>query len=376
MHTIYEYLFTGLIIVAIVVASATMLTSISMPLKMISEREQLKVTTEKLLSQVLLSTGSAPLADGTVTADWGRNLNVAGADLTSFGLAKQSETTRESFVLDVDKVQRLNFSVNSLRVEPRSVATSLQLGNDYGFALEIFPVLNVTVRPPKVTGSSEEYPVLVRNNEGMPIPGASVTAEMYYIVNGYVANLSASSVSGTPKELGNFTVSFDTRGVSNKTAFERSKTLALSVDYEGTRSIQFRRYGTGTYDAYVLGDCLFHSGSAAKSSGSIFEVITYRRGSSSYFRNVTFTLTNATTAADGGYARYQMSYLEPSAIGFMFDDGSKVWVASRSVFFYGPGGFSTIPSASTFPLGSQLQRVVTIADQAYVFRLYLWRMSW
>ncbi|MEM3046868.1 MAG: hypothetical protein QW057_07285 [Candidatus Bathyarchaeia archaeon] len=385
MHVIYEYLFTALIIVTIVVAASTMLTSMTTPLKMVSEREQLKVTTEKLLSQILLSTGAARLADGTVTADWGRNLSVRAADLTSFGLAKFSETTRESFVLDVDKVQRLSLPIPELAVTAGEARDPLRLivwreqGIDYGFAIEIYPTINVTIG--QKTPTQEDYTVTVTNDEGLPLPSANITALMYYVYQGVLKSLAPSTGPQPTDVTGSSTMNFTKpQRMSQdewRDGYGQTKVLALIVDYYGARNVQLLPRGKKTGTFYVLGDHMFirKEGAQVINPSNVTEILAIRRGGISSFTNVTFQV-NSTSSVDPGFNEYVMEYVEPSATGFLVNNGTHLYVASRSVQLVGPGAYTTIlQPGSTFPLSIQLQRVVTIADQTYVFKLYVWRMS-
>ena len=52
MH-IYEYLFAGLIIIALLIGSTMMVTTLSTPASNASDKDSLKVTAEKIMTQML-----------------------------------------------------------------------------------------------------------------------------------------------------------------------------------------------------------------------------------------------------------------------------------------------------------------------------------
>jgi len=389
LHTIYEYLFTALIIVTIVIAASTMLMSMSNPLKMVSEREQLKVTAEKLLGQMLLSTGEPE--------DWGTNLT----SMTTFGLAKQSSTTRESFVLDPDKAQRLSLNASSpFAIAPENVSKLLKLGHtvdsrwvpDYGFAIEIFPVLNVTVRPamsqevPPGEGSKQWYTVIVANNEGLPVANANVTGRMYYVTSNHLSRYDQTwALTGVS---GSCVIGFGEK----KTELADMRALVVVADYYGTRIVKVARTtleiggaSERSVPATLLGNDLILDGSYSPNGSNVIQVMVWRRGNQTVTADLASGL-NAPIPA-GSQNRYTVLQggVEPSTVALVSivnqTSTDYLAVGSVTVNLAWPNAYSTLSPAGqsslgSFPLGVQLQRVVTIADQTYVFRLYVWRMVW
>ncbi|MEM2961173.1 MAG: hypothetical protein QXU67_06170, partial [Candidatus Bathyarchaeia archaeon] len=166
MSPINEYIITAIIIVSIVVASMTMVTSAVTPLRTIFEGDKLKIVAEKLLTQILLSAGSP--------VDWGSNASITSNQLKVFGLATQYETTREAYILDVDKVTRLDAS-HPLYLNPQYVSELLNLDNEYGFALEIIPMLTIEASW-ALDSNGLKVNVTVKNPESRFISGAKVAA--------------------------------------------------------------------------------------------------------------------------------------------------------------------------------------------------------
>lgn len=149
----------------------TMVTSAVTPLRTIFEGDRLKMVAEKLLTQILLSTGSP--------VDWGSNASIKGNELKVFGLATQYESTREAYELDVDKVMRLDAS-HPLYLSPTNVSELLNLDKEYGFALEIIPALNIKA-PLKLNSSGLWVFVTVKNHQDQPVLGAKVIAKLYWV---------------------------------------------------------------------------------------------------------------------------------------------------------------------------------------------------
>jgi len=170
LSPINEYIVTSLIIVSIVVASMTMVISAVTPLRTIFENDRLKMTAEKLLTQILLSPGDP--------VDWGGNPNIEDSGLRVFGLASRYETTREAYDLDVDKVGRLDES-NPLYLSPQRALGLLNLDNEYGFILEIIPMTIIDASWWLGSDGLNVY-VRVKNPEGQNVVGAKVAAKFFW----------------------------------------------------------------------------------------------------------------------------------------------------------------------------------------------------
>jgi len=349
MH-IYEYLFTAIIIVLILLSSSTMIETISEPSHSTSEKEQLKVTAQKIMTQLLLDPGNPP--------DWGNNIDIDPSNLTTFGLAKYSETTREAYVLDSDKVLRLN-NTNPLFIPPSSVINLLNLGYEYGLALEFYPALNVSITK---TPSSDRYNVSVTSDYGeLPIVLANVTARMYY------HNSSSQTIASTDAifsqtvadgkcivDFGNFTTEM--------------KILSLVINYYGIRIVKSFPVGSSVTQAHLIGNYALLN-QAYNLSSSATEIIVTKKGGVHTIENVASNLNKIEDTI------FELAYVEPSTVAILTlsEDGTKLIFASKEVTLT----YSSIQGVSlSFPFAYSIERSVTIGGSAYVVRLYLWRMSW
>ena len=131
---IYEYLFAGVLIIALLIGSTVMLATLSTPTSNNSDKDLLKVTAEKVMTQVLLDPG--------YPYDWGTN-DVSAGQLQVFGLAQYGQTSRQAYELDPEKVLRLS----SDSVSAKTAAKLLGLENsygalDYGFTLQFNQTLS------------------------------------------------------------------------------------------------------------------------------------------------------------------------------------------------------------------------------------------
>jgi hypothetical protein len=350
MH-IYEYLFTAVIIVSILLASSIMIVTLSEPTLDVSEKEQLKVAAQKIMAQLLLDPGDPP--------DWGSNININESNLRTFGLAKHGETTRQSYALDPDKVLRLN-STNPLFISPSSVINLLNLGNDYGLALNFSTALNVDIQRDIAL---DRYNVSVSSEYGeLPIAGARVAAKMYYATD---QTISSENKSGTTSYDGKCTIDFSS--ISTE-----MKVLIVVVDYYGVRVTKVRPVGSNVTPAHVVGNYLFLNGTSGISGNEVYEVIVTKKDAEYAIENVTSRLDFVSPG------KFNLAHVEPSAIAILAvsEDGSSLVLASRdaTLIYSSISGFDI--SQQSLPMAYSLERTVMIGDSTYIARLYLWRLSW
>jgi len=352
MH-IYEYLFTAIIILSMLFASSTMITTLSEPSRNVSEREQLKITAQKLMAQILLDPGDP--------ADWGNDLTVEG-NLKTFGLAKHSETTRDAYVLDPYKVLRLNDALlqldRSLYIPPSRLRDLLNLGNEYGLALEFSPALVVSIDKK----GSDRYELTVMSEYGgLPIVGANVTARMYYY------DVDSNNVVGTDLIVNET----EYRGkciVDFGSIPSEMKILIVLVEYYGMRLVRVFSAGSNLIRAHLLGDFLFVDKTCTISRDEVYEIIVSKRFGGYSIENVESSLSKI---EDG---RFRLTYVEPSTVATLTvsqDGGNLIFSSLEANVTY-----SMIAGKWSFPFAYSVERTVTIGGSLYNLRLYLWRMSW
>ena len=370
MNAVYEYLFMGLMLIVIFGASVTMVEIMSVPMQGVSERQELQVTGEKILSQMLSSYGSP--------ANWGSS--PTNTNPTYFGLAQQMETTRQTYVLDINKVQRLNPN-DPYRLDPNAVQKALNLEKTFGFALQVMPIFNVNVMR---QGVADSFTVNVSwQEDGLPVSNAKVTACMFLasVSNGsttYYQTLQRTSTTGIDGETLQ-PLDFTPYGLAEN----RLKVLVVVVDYLGLKSSHtFSADDWQTVPAYRVGEYLLINNvyQTLSSNPTLYEILAIKDFPADppqydyKIISVSTTLTDTGTVM-GDFRLYAITNPEPTAMGLVVVQKDGVYYLafdSKEVNF----NFSTTPDLSIFPPGVRLQRLVTIEDSPYYAQLYLWRLSY
>ena len=357
MH-IYEYLFAGVIIIALLLGSTVMVTTLSSPASNASDKDLLKVTAEKIMTQMLLDSG--------YPYDWG-SANTSQQNLKVFGLAKYGQTSREAYILDPDKVLRLNSNASyyfpagaasSLpNLENYTASSLLNLGKDYGFTLEFNETLQVNVNQ---TGPTDIYSISVASDYALPIMGANVSAVLYYIdSNSKIAH----------EEPQYRTTLFDGFCVFNfGGSITTPKVLAVAVNYYGAHTAKLYSVNS-TLSATLFGSQLIadpnqpYNISGAADSREIILIPT-----STGFETRDFSIGNAGTSTNFVLD----SSPEPSAIAVLAVSGNKLLVASRDFSMI---SYRTIPAIRSAASAYSLERTVLIGGSTFTATLYFWRMS-
>jgi hypothetical protein len=354
MH-IYEYLLTAVMIMAILLSSVSMVEMISEPARNVSEKEELKVAVQKLMTQILLNPGNPP--------DWGSNFTADS--LKTFGLAKYSETTRDVYVLDPDKVLRLNDALlqlevtSQLYIPPSRMRDLLNLGMEYGLALQLSPALTVTIN--KIS-DLDKYEVDIASDFGvLPIFGANVTARMFY----YDASTSLVSSTGMTVNKttynGKCIVDF---GNLNSVA----KILVLVAEYYGEYVVKVMPIGLGLCQAYLLGDRLFMNETCSVPSNEVYEVIVTKKAG----RYIIESVKSSISKVEDGV--FQLDYVEPTVVAVLTALGGPIHLTFASLEANVTYNLSS--GQWSFPYAYSVERTVTIGGSFYVMTLYVWRTSW
>lgn len=345
----YEYIFAAIIMVAILLA-AVFLTSISAPLyRSTSDVEQLKMTAQKVMAQILLSPGKPE--------DWGENITLRASDLSSFGLAVSTVFTREAFVLDPDKVQRLSQTLpKSLSILPERILELLSLGSkktgfEYGIRIEFIPALNIMMN----LSLDRKVNVIVISEQGMPAKGAKVTVGAVFPFNNEVL---LERAYGSTDENGRCTLDL---------TFSSPALLIAAVDYYGVQGVAVKAVGANT-NAYFIGSFLLSSSLISRDEAyQIF--LTKLPSGTINVGCVRYELTYNNEEINGYYA-YEMNGTEPHTVAVVAVADGGLIAAWKIV----PESFG--PSAKEIPLAYMLERSVKIGFSSYTVRLWVWRMSW
>ncbi|HDO41398.1 MAG TPA: hypothetical protein ENH03_00660 [Candidatus Bathyarchaeota archaeon] len=347
----YEYIFAAIIVFAILIASA-MLASILPQLTLnISDIQQLKMVAQKIMTQLTLNPGSPP--------EWGSNITIGPNDLTAFGLAEYREFVRAAYILDPDKVQRLNSRgvPSPLYMPPSRVIELFNLGHDYGLKLEFIPALNVNVNVQQSSIS-----VSVFSEQGMPIADANVAARVFYLQGGQINRTSL---------ILNYT---DIDGQCNLKFNNLSPDalIVLLVDYNGVCVVKTRILGSFS-KSYFIGNNLILNNSLTVQNNTAYQVIAFKSGENYVIDNVSYSLTQTSSPLLSNYRVYNMTYTEPYAIALLAvtNEGELV-IACKIV----PSSYSSISGEVYPPMAYTLEKSVKIGQSLYTLRLQIWRMSW
>lgn len=333
-----------------------MVGTLSDPHRNVSEKEQLKDTAQKILTQILLDTGDPP--------DWGSNITIDETDLTRFGLARYGESTREAYTLDLDKVLRLNRTEQMYLISAPRVLNLLNLGQDYGLALEISPplIVDVTAIP-----NTDRYEIRVSSEYGeMPMATADVAGRIYYF-------------NSTENKIAKTATKYNYTGYDGKCTLDfgiiptEIKTLIVAVNYYGVRLVKTHIPAAQTpavIPANVLGNYIFSNDLSLTSTKEACEIIVAKNVTSGRYmiEDVTFNLSRVAPI------QYELSYLDPYTVTTiaLSQDNSKLVVASRDATLT----YASISGSWSFPFAYSLERTVSVGFSTYVVRLYIWRMSW
>jgi len=353
MH-IYEYLFAGLILIAILLASSMIAATMPNPQLSVSEKEDVKTEAEKIMTQILLDPGQP--------YNWGSDTSIDQTKLTGFGLAKYGESTREAYVLDPDNVQRLDSdNAGALYIPPNTTATLLNLAGEYGFTLEIHPVLNVT----KSETSTSKYTVTVTSEyQTIPIVNARINSTLFYYNSGGIIN-SATAANSTGFD-GRCILDFSSGSLDIQTGM-----LTITVNYLGIHTVKNYPIGSHLEQAFLIGNNILLRSNSSIVSTNITEVITTKQSDQYVISSFN------STASNNGPQDYQLAFDEPTMFMVLApsSDYQTLIYASRNVDLI----YSTIPqlaSSTASPLLSYtLERTAMIGDTAYTVSLMLWRMS-
>ncbi|MBS7635218.1 hypothetical protein KEJ34_07015 [Candidatus Bathyarchaeota archaeon] len=348
MH-IHEYIFAALVVIAILLASNLMLTMTTEPLKVASEREGLKRIAQSIMTQILLNPGDP--------VDWGSNTTIGENNLGSFGLAYQSRTVREAYVLDADKILRLKngANLNPFYISPQKVSELLGLNTrEYGFTIEILPQFNITVE--EISGGCR---VSVKSVDGInPIQYADVTAKMYYLSGGQI--YEGSLVNGVTGPDGACTIEFGE-------APGAPAVVIFVVDYRGIR-VPKVFVPSGSEESVQWALLVGRKLSLSVFSSVIYEVIAPIMDGECEILEV----SSGWGVGEDGFA--YVEYVEPGTIVALAAAGSDLIIAQRFMDLVEYGTVSL--RSPSLPLGFMLEKMVSVEGFSYIVRLYVWRLVW
>ena len=353
---IYEYLFTAVVIISILVASSLMVDTLSQPARDASVKDQLKITAEKVMTQILLDPG--------FPREWGTDLD---GTVQTFGLAKYGETSREAYMLDPDKVQRLNPNIGAAYfLRPSDALKSLNLGHDYGFTLEINENLNITIQ--RIPSENEKFLVGVTSYfDQMPITNVKITGAIYASQSGNIVRRGLSD-NATVYD-GTCQIDFDLPTGSQPEA------LIIVANYYGARLTRVFPANGQTIQAYMLGDQVIASQEYSLTNGELphpaKEILAIKSDQD-------YTITDFAVGNAGTSGKLLLEAgPEPSAVAILasVNNDNAILVASRDLrIVYRSIDFPD-PQQRAAAFAYSLERTVLIAGTTYTATLYIWRMA-
>jgi len=168
MNSVYENIVAILIVGVIFVGTVVALpATINANLQTV-DQQQLRNTASSVFDSMLLDVGSPSNWGSKVHFDQDGNPYFDPTEVEKFGLAYADPFSK--FVLDPDKVQRLNPG----ELDYESVRDLLRIQNDYGFLFSIYRPFRVASTL-SITDNSVNFSVTVtRTEDGTPIPKAAV----------------------------------------------------------------------------------------------------------------------------------------------------------------------------------------------------------
>jgi hypothetical protein len=350
---VYEYLFAGVLIIAILVGSSLMVATISTPIANASDKDLLKVTAQKVTTQMFLDPG--------YPYDWGTN-NSAAQNLQVFGLAQNGLTSRQAYILDPDKALRLDSSIEPAfcHVDAVDAAGLLGLANgqgtlDYGFTLRF----NQTLLLDATQLPNNAYRVNVASDYGLPVIGASVSATLYYADDG-IQSLgpiyNSTAYDGTSLLDFNYNIT-------------NPRVLAVAVDYYGDQATKLFGESPNAISAQLFADnILLPQNSYTATDCNEIALIQSTLGieTRAFPQSVAHSDQN-------GFALGQVP--ETASVAVLIESGQSLIYAQRD---YSKINYQTINLDAPVPsaaLSYSLERTVLIGGSTYTVTLYIWRMS-
>lgn len=341
---------------AILIASAVLVPMMPQTAVNISEINQLKMAAQKIMAQLTLNPGNPP--------DWGSNITITSNGLTAFGLAKYREIARAAYVLDPDKVQRLDSRgvPSPLYMPPSRIVELLNLGHDYGIRLEFVSALNINLSVREENGIIVK--VNVTSEYSSPIAGVNITARVFSLQNGQIIKSSTSnSYTGID---GTCTIEFGDVGPD-------ASLIVVLADYHGVQMVETRERG-GFLKSYFIGSYLILDNQHSVGGDVAYQVVAFKSGGEYVIDYVQCSLSRAPSSALSNYNAYYMGPVEQCAVAVLaVTNEGKLSVACKSV----PSSYSSTSGEEVYPpLAYTLENSVKIGSSVYTLKLKIWRVSW
>ncbi len=194
---VYDHVTALILACALFVSAVVAVPAINYVNLLYVDQQQLRNVALEALNSMLFGMG--------YPSNWGSINPFSESDVTKFGLALSESSS--FYVLDPDKVQRLNVENPSGSLDYETVRKRLEL-QGYGFNIRIMPLFNVAVDDRRIDNYLR-FNVNVTLNERGPLPKASVTPTIFYVSGKKSDNFNFVTLPETKtNELGECTISY------------------------------------------------------------------------------------------------------------------------------------------------------------------------
>ncbi|MEE9283299.1 MAG: hypothetical protein V3U49_04420 [Nitrososphaerales archaeon] len=362
VQPIYEYVFSGLVIVLMVTASLSTIFPITLAHLSQTKSLQLQGNARNILDKLLLTPGDP--------YDWGTDLSINSTQsdgLRDFGLAG-SLSFKTLYRLDPSKVERLiNTSTidNPFYIPPERAAEIMGIEKEFGFSLSLEPVLQISDHILNKT-----IVMRITTPETIPVANVNVTAVLIRLnsLNEEEFEIATSSTDW------NGTAVLDFSSADN---FESVAYIILTDYYDiRTRTVG----GSNVTEAVLIGNNIvvkYPDGTNLEEAIGNSRSPLYAVGNRTYLGE--FESSSASISAyqleDGGktFVIYPLSNADPdiSLATFITDIGGETKLVAAFRPF--PTTYETGPIAGSTRY--TLTRLVEVAGVSMRVNFHIWRLS-
>lgn len=384
----YDHIMAMVIVGVIFIGTVVALPAMTFSNLQTVDEQQLRNVALNVFDSMLLGGGSPSDWGSTTPSEWDQN------NIELFGLASTSSLSK--YVLDPDKVQRLD-PLNPAVIDYDRVRDLLKL-QDYGFRLSLFRPFSVKWQL-NLTQNAVHFSILVtRTEDGTPIPNAEVAVTTMitaskanqlnttdYISKAFEPRLYSTNAIGTCQD----TITANLSGYSLQYAVAiikvtvggLSTTVVAQNDNPITKFIKINTFG----DTVTLTFRDELSNQETSSERRIMEIDAY--DFENLYKIFDGSISNPTdikVVQGMGYEYWSMNFpnlraLNPTVLLFVMQltlkGEGRVLVLIAGPFSFGASEeiFGFGPEPTSEKVIAIMTRLVVIADMTYVAKIAFWR---
>jgi len=378
-----DHLVAIVIVGIIFVGTVVVLPATSFSNLKVVDQQQLRNTAYNVFDAMLLDVGSP--------SKWGSSFPFDQSTVEKFGLAYSDPFSK--FVLDIDKVQRIDVSNPTGFVEYEHVRELLNI-EEYGFRLTLLRPFS-TSSSLNITNSEVHFYVAVtRTEDGTPIPNAEVKLTTTIAVNdgnsfnvirmdpdtfftdvrGICEGFQSASSSGTITHAVSI-MTISVSGMSTTVVARSENTLTQLIKINTTEDTIIL-----SFPDEVIGDNTHSEKRIHQIDAYVSEVLV------PLFEKGTMAVPEVKITSGTGYEYWSLTFpslrfMDPTALIFWIEltlkgygrvmvvlAGSLDFMAQEEILNFGPdpGDLNVTPIVT-------MRRLVVISDMTYVVKLAFWR---